>query len=151
MYTPQPIFWDDSLSTGDRDLDAQHKYLFEICNDLAKAIEKKRGSEVIGMVLDVLMFYAEWHFRKEENCMERHHCPVADINLKAHAVFIDKIRQCRNEYQTTTTPETLALHIHEFLASWIIQHIRHVDAQLRAAIQVASDGSGPAAQPARQE
>lgn len=135
MDALQPIFWDESLSTGDRDLDTQHKYLFEICNDLAKAIEKKRGSEVIGMVMDVLTFYAEWHFKKEEECMERYRCMVADVNQKAHTHFVSKIKQYQSEFQITETPEPLALQIHQFLVDWILSHILHTDTQLSAAIQ----------------
>lgn len=134
MYLPQPLTWDASLSTGDHDLDTQHKYLFEICNDLAKAIEKKRGSEVIGMVLDVLTFYAEWHFKKEETCMERHQCLMADQNLKAHSVFMSKLKESRAAYQAADSPEELAIRMHQFLTDWIIRHIMHMDTQLYMAI-----------------
>lgn len=142
MYTPQPIFWDESLATGDKDLDSQHKYLIEICNDLATAIKKKRGAEVIAMVLDVLTFYAEWHFKKEENCMERYRCLVADKNLKAHALFMHTLKKYQVEYQTSESPESLALQIHQFLAGWIVSHILHIDTHLQNAIQSQPDQQG---------
>lgn len=134
MYSPQLLYWEDNLTTGDRELDSQHRYLFEICNDLATAIEKERGRKIIGMVLEVLVFYANSHFKKEEACMERHRCIVAARNQKAHAVFIEQLKSFRAEHRTTDDPEAFAVKIHRFLTDWIVQHIMNVDTHLYTAI-----------------
>lgn len=139
MYSPPLLSWDESLTTGDRDLDTQHKYLFEICNDLALAIEKKRGPKIIGMVLDVLMFYAESHFRKEENCMEHYRCAFAPQNKKAHAAFSERLKEYQREHQASTSPDELAARIHQYLVDWIMSHIMHVDKQLQSAIHGKQD------------
>jgi hemerythrin len=145
MYSPTLLSWNESLSTGDHDLDTQHKYLFEICNDLAFAIEKKRGPKTVDMVLDVLMFYAESHFKKEEDCMERHHCAFAQRNQKAHSAFIATLKMFQSEHTASTSPDELAIRIHQYLVDWIINHIMHVDTQLHSAIHGKQDVNNGAA------
>jgi hemerythrin len=134
MYSPTLLSWDESLSTGNRDLDTQHKYLIEICNDLATAIEKNRGPKITGMVLDILMFYAESHFKKEEDCMQRYRCAAAERNQKAHGTFLETLKAYQSEHEACQPPVELAIRIHEYLTTWIISHIAHVDTQLHSAI-----------------
>jgi hemerythrin len=130
MYTPKTLIWNDTLTTGDKELDAQHKYLFDIFNDLGRAIERGLGAKVVTMVLDVLKYYAEWHFNKEENCMERYRCPIAGKNKKAHSAFIKKFNEYQKEYETTDASNELAIKIHEYLSEWIMGHILVVDGEL---------------------
>jgi len=134
MYIPTILSWDERLATGDRDLDMQHKYLIEICNDLAVAIQKKSGAKIINMVLDVLSFYANSHFKKEEECMYRYKCVMAKHNQKAHALFLQQIQKYRAEFSTTEAADELALRIHRFFSTWIIHHIMQVDTHIYTAI-----------------
>ena len=134
MYTPTLLSWDESLTTGDRDLDTQHKYLIEICNDLAYAIEKKRGAKIIDMVIKVLTFYVDSHFKKEEECMARYHCVVGARNQKAHAAFIKKLKSFQEMHNASEAPDELAIQIHQFLTDWIISHIKHIDTYLYSSI-----------------
>jgi hemerythrin len=134
IYSPTLLSWDESLSTGDHDLDTQHRYLIEICNDLATAIEKKHDPKITGMVLNVLMFYAESHFKKEEDCMQRYHCVVAERNQKAHATFLETLKAYQSEQEACQSPVELAIRIHQYLTTWIISHITHVDTHLHSAI-----------------
>lgn len=135
IYSPTLLSWDESLSTGDPDLDTQHKYLIEICNDLATAIEKKHEPKIIGMVLDVLMFYAESHFKKEEECMQRYRCAAAEPNQKAHGAFLAMLKAYQSEHEACQSPVELAIRIHQYLITWVTSHMAQVDTQLHSAIR----------------
>ena len=130
MYTPKRLVWNDEMSTGDKEIDAQHKYLIDFFNDLGKSITKEYTLDDIGKVLKVMKFYAAWHFGKEEICMEQYQCPAAEKNLKAHTVFLQKFREYQKEYEEADGSRNLALKIHEELTDWIVNHIMVVDKQL---------------------
>lgn len=118
------------MTTGVVELDAQHKYLIETFNDLGHSIQKRYDPEDINKVLKVMKYYAEWHFGKEEECMERYRCPFAQKNLKAHAIFMEKFQEYQKEFERSGGSIELATRIHEDLADWISNHIMVLDTQL---------------------
>lgn len=130
MDTPTELSWDESLSTGDMEIDAQHRYLIDIFNDLGRAMGEDYSADDLDKVLRVMEFYADWHFGKEETCMAKYHCPVAEKNKKAHAVFIEKSKAYRLEFEKSKGSRELALKIHKELSDWIINHILAVDTKL---------------------
>jgi hemerythrin len=130
MYKPRKLAWDDALTTGDVEIDAQHKFLIDTFNDLGDAIQNGAGMGSINKILGVLKFYSGWHFGKEEDCMEQYRCPVAEINKKAHMVFIEKSINYQREYELSGDSDELALKIHSELSDWIVNHILAVDGKL---------------------
>jgi len=130
MYTPKLLHWDYTLTTGDELLDNQHRYLIQILNRLGTAINIGDGRENINRILGTLKFYADWHFGKEEQCMESYRCPAADRNKKSHSSFIEKYNQFHSEYNDSGGSTELALKIHEFIFDWIVKHILAVDSEL---------------------
>jgi hemerythrin len=124
------ITWDDTLSTGVAEIDAQHKKLIGKYNEFYTAIINGVGREIAGDILDFLQFYAVWHFEKEETCMDEYQCPIAAINKKAHAVFLEKFTRFYEQWQAGTMDHDLMLDTYLELGNWIENHIRRVDAQL---------------------
>jgi len=134
MYNPRKLAWDEALTTGDMEIDNQHKFLIDTFNDLGDAIQHGSGMGSISKILGVLRHYADWHFAKEEDCMESYHCPAAQVNKIAHEVFIEKTSRYQKEYELSGSSNELALHIHTELSDWIVNHILAVDGQLYACI-----------------
>jgi hemerythrin len=134
MYNPRKLTWDDALTTGNMEIDAQHKFLIDTFNELGDAIQQGSGMDNISKILGVLRYYADWHFGKEEECMESYGCPAAKINKIAHQVFIEKSGRYQKEYESSGSSNELALHIHAELSDWIVNHILAVDGQLYASI-----------------
>jgi hemerythrin len=134
MYLPKKLYWEDKLQTGDSNLDFQHKYLFETFNKLGDAIYAQHGKDAISSILERLKFYAEWHFGKEEECMDRYSCPVAQTNKTAHATFLDMFNKYYTEYQQTGGSEELAIKLHETLSDWFLNHVSGIDSKLHPCI-----------------
>lgn len=134
MYQPHKLFWEDKFSTGDETLDFQHKYLFETFNKLGDAIARDEGAEHISAILGRLRFYSDWHFAKEEECMERHRCPMAQANQRAHENFRELFAAYYDEYAKTGGSRELAIRIHESLSDWLTHHVLAVDSSLRACV-----------------
>ena len=130
MTQPDKIRWDEALSTGDDNLDSQHKVLLGIFNDLANIIETGANRDNIEKILLALKHYARWHFTCEEDCMEKYHCPVADVNKKGHAFFVQRLESYEQDFYHAKDITEFALHVHNDLARWIYVHILEVDAKL---------------------
>ncbi len=130
MYTPRKLAWDNALTTGELELDAQHRYLIDIFNDLGKAIEEGHSETEMERILGIMRFYVGWHFGREEDCMVKFNCPAAGKNKNAHEVFIEKFNKFHAEYERSRGSPELALRIHEELSNWIVNHILAVDGQL---------------------
>lgn len=124
------LAWDDSLSTGVRAIDVQHKYLIDIINELAEAIEAGVASGSVRKILNLMKYYAEWHFGREELCMERFKCPVAAANKTAHAYFLETFRGFENEYRQSGGSEEIARRMYKTLTEWLVKHIKGIDGNL---------------------
>lgn len=129
------ITWDDSMTTGVPEIDAQHKELLEKMNEFAAAVEHGKGRAETGEMLDFLQFYAQWHFRREEACMAQHACPIAAFNQQAHLRFMEQFGQLYEQYQRSNVDPMLVRRTYVELQDWLVNHIRRVDTQLYPCIQ----------------
>ena len=69
--------WNDSLITSEEMVDYQHKNLFRTINDLIRACNESDTPNglLVEVGLDELLKYATYHFKEEEQVMEKHHYP----------------------------------------------------------------------------
>ena len=130
------ITWDESMSTGLKDIDAQHKEIITKFNEFSAAIEHGYGADLdlAGEILDFLQFYAVWHFEREEHCMAQYQCPVAQINKQAHAEFVKKFGRFYEHWQEHGIDINVTYQTFIELEEWIRNHIIGIDTQLRGCV-----------------
>ena len=136
------VQWSDALKTGNRAIDNQHKYLIDIINDLAGAIEAGATPQALKKIVNLLQYYTEWHFCNEEGCMDKLKCPVAAKNKDAHAQFIATFLEFRRELEAGGDSNEIATRMYKTLTAWLVQHIQGIDSQLA---YVSGEGPVPAA------
>lgn len=123
----QEMIWDNTMSVNVESLDAQHKTLFAIINELGGAMDSGITDVAIGSVLSKLIVYAQNHFEYEENCMavacfanhEEHKCE--------HAALIKKVKTYEQEYLSGKT--SVAVDVMNLLQQWLRHHIMKIDRQ----------------------
>ena len=121
-----PIFtWSDSYSVGAPGIDAQHKKLFDMINNLHEAMGQGKGKEALGKILDGLMDYTRVHFSDEEKMLEKVNYPDLAIQKTQHAAFVQKIAELQKDYKSGKI--TMTLPTMEFLKDWLLNHILVVD------------------------
>lgn len=130
MSSSLKVQWTEALSTGNKATDVQHKYLVDIINELAEAIEGGRAAQSVKKILNLLQYYTEWHFQREEMCMDRFRCPAAAANKEAHGKFIETFLTFRDEFYASGGSEDIARRMYGALVAWLVAHIQKVDAQL---------------------
>jgi hemerythrin len=115
------ITWSDSYTVNSAPIDAQHKKLFGLINDLHDAMLQGKGKDILGTTLDALMDYTKVHFSAEEQMLEKLKYPELDVQKAEHAIFIKKITEMQTLQKTGKL--VLTMPVLEFLKSWLSNHI----------------------------
>jgi len=129
------IKWEERFATGDDGVDRQHKLLFDMFNDFEASIHEGRGESYLKSSFPLLEAYAQAHFKFEEDCMERHHCPVSQDNKDSHQTFIVKVQDFKKKFQSGLHEDDLYIQVHAFIERWITSHVIGIDTHLKACIK----------------
>lgn len=121
------LVWSDSLSVGVASIDAEHKKLIGLANDLHEAMNNRAGASKIGTVLDEMIAYTKTHFGHEEAEMAKHNYPGLPEQRHQHAVFLVKVHELQAEYRKRQNPQVLTIPVWTFLSQWLTGHIKGTD------------------------
>lgn len=117
--------WSARYSVKVNAMDAQHKRLFEIINELYTAVRSGHGKDVAGGVLRHLIDYTVQHFAAEEKLMEQNGYPSLAAHRAEHRALTDKVLAFKKDFDggaVGITPELMS-----FLQNWLTNHIQTVD------------------------
>jgi hemerythrin-like metal-binding protein len=119
--------WSDDYSVGIKEIDEQHKRLFDIINELHNAMKEAKAKSVLGKVIKDLIDYTEFHFSSEEILLKN--CKYPDFNQHKliHDQFTVKVKEFEQKYLNGTV--LLSQEIVQFLKDWLIKHIKESDKQ----------------------
>lgn len=120
---PWPIEWMAEFEIGIPVIDAQHKRLIEIANDIhrLRASPKRWWG-----ALEDLMAYSQYHFALEERLMSEAGFDGLDAHRLAHEALGEQVAELW-QGRATTTPEQVL----DLLVGWVLNHILTCDRELR--------------------
>lgn len=123
--TAETFRWNDSYSVNIAILDEQHRTLFDIINELDKALRSGEGSVVLEDVLHKLTDYAAAHFELQESLMARHQFP----GLTTHRTYHEEFRQKIGEFLTAHRAGRAGVPVAAllFLREWLKGHLLKTD------------------------
>ncbi len=120
------VTWTEKMSVGVEALDADHKRLLDLLNDLHDGIAAGRGTERLGRVLDGLMDYTATHFAREEEFFARTGYPAAPEHIHEHETLTGIVHDIQVLYNHGKF-EALSLNTLDLLKSWLADHIQGSD------------------------
>lgn len=125
------ITWTADLDTGITVIDQQHRRIVDYINQLEVA--QLAGDRVlVGQVLDELVDYTLSHFSFEESLQEEAGYQFAKAHKRVHELFVRRV----NEYQKRfNAGEDIAEEVNKLLSAWLINHIKHDDADYVSAVR----------------
>ncbi len=112
--------WNDNLNIGIIQIDAQHKNLVGMLNQLYEAMSTGKGKEVIGKI-----GYTLTHFGTEEKLLQQHGYPELPQHKKEHEFFVKKVQEFNNEVQKGNI--IIVSNVANFLKEWLVKHIQGTD------------------------
>lgn len=140
--------FDESLYTGDAAVDAQHRELIGMFNDLHVASSEGRAADAVESLLQRLHSYTIEHFTAEQALMKRTRFPADEMlsHVEDHIALTQRVRQLVVDHreQGFSTMLPLATLLQEWLASHIRQRDRRLVAHVRSVgAEGLSPGDGP--------
>jgi hemerythrin len=119
------VEWSDALSVGVDELDAQHKVLVGLINEMHAAIEERRGRDVVESILTRLAEYTRIHFAVEESLMQLLGFPDYDAHKQEHRELIVQVNALRRKVDNGET--AIDFELMDFLKGWLTRHIMESD------------------------
>lgn len=123
------ISWKEKHSVGIAEIDAQHKRLFAIMNELNDAMASEQAKDILEGILDRLVNYTATHFVTEERLMKEHGFAGHDAHKKVHAQLTAKVRDFQDDYHQGRV--AMSIDVMHFLMEWLDQHILGTDMEYR--------------------
>ncbi|MBI5307325.1 MAG: hemerythrin family protein [Planctomycetes bacterium] len=119
------ITWNDGLSVNVKEIDAHHKKLIGLINQLHDSMLEGKGKEASGKILSALVDYTASHFTYEEKLFKQYGYPEYDAHRKDHEDLIRQVKDFKSQFDKGTLGLTLKLMT--FLKDWLNNHILGTD------------------------
>jgi len=113
--------WSEQLSVGNDLIDADHKYLIEIVNQVEQGMRANDQSELTA-ALNSLVQYSKIHFPREEKIASAVGYKRVSNLHDSHEALIVKLGQIREEIEQGWTAASEE-HFSTMLREWLINHI----------------------------
>lgn len=141
------ITWDDQTFTVYvPEMDAQHRRLVDLVNELYSAKLAGKSRQALGRVLDSLVDYTKTHFADEEKLQRDVGFPESDSHKKVHENLMSQVGKFYNEFKAGR--QAISDEVMGFLMDWLVNHIQKDDRKYGRHIQRQGGGAGgPAVKP----
>ena len=117
--------WNEDYITGVNFIDEQHRYFFNIMNDLDEILDEGVCQDSASKIFFSLVHYAEHFLIQEEIYFKDYHFPGIKEHKELHAAFIKRVIRFKTDYSRDMkhTCQTMM----EYLESWFDNHILKYD------------------------
>lgn len=119
------IKWTDNLSVEIPSIDAQHKELIKIINELYEAMSQGKGKDILGKTLDRLVTYTKTHFSTEESYFSKFNYPDKDSHIGKHKELVSKAIDLQSKFKSGNL--MITIEVMNFLKDWLSNHIQKID------------------------
>jgi hemerythrin len=127
------VTWKGFYSVGDASLDAQHKQIIGVINELYEAMQQGKDRLVLKPITDRLLQYTLAHFKHEEQLMQGREYPDFAEHKALHDTIRQKTGDLREHAYLVTGQELL-----RFLKDWWISHIQGQDKRYAPYLELSS-------------
>ncbi len=135
VTAPTLMTWNERYSVGIARIDAEHRKLVDLINELYAAILAGREDSVTGKVLNGLAAYTLSHFATEEGLMKRYAYPGYAPHKVEHDKLVAQVKQLQQELSTGKTK--VSQEVLTFLQRWLIGHMLGMDKKYSGFLQAA--------------
>jgi hemerythrin len=116
------IEWQSRYETGLAEVDDDHRRLVSLINDLDAVLDGTDDLRQIGVVIDALVDYADYHFSREEEMMARAGYEETQDHGLVHAQFGQFLGELVGGCMLDPSREAAA-KVRDYLQEWLLEHI----------------------------
>lgn len=126
------IAWTKDLEIGIPVIDADHKVLVSLLNQVFESVGDNEEKATLGSVLNSLVEYTEYHFSREEKLQEVAGYGDLTAHRARHVALAGQVTDIRRRFDAD--PETVrGEEVLDFLRDWLVDHIKGHDFAYRDA------------------
>jgi hemerythrin-like metal-binding protein len=119
------IVWNDSLNTGIRAIDEQHRSIVALLNDMFPLLQARVSATKIQPLVNRLKDYTEIHFTDEEQILAECGYPQRQSHLASHRALLNKTHELHR--MSVYEPQESIFELFEFVRNWWLNHICKAD------------------------
>lgn len=120
--------WADDMVIDGGPIDADHRLLVDLVNELHTATREGQGRAVVASILHRVITSTQDHLRNEEHLMAQMGFPDLDNHKIGHNHFMDQLWDLEKKLQAGSI--TVAAQLSAVLRDWLSLHIRRNDKEL---------------------
>lgn len=125
------VTWQDWMTVGIPMVDADHRILVSLINQVHACVEGGEGYHTLASVLHSLADYTEHHFEREEVLLREVGYPDLDGHRQMHGDLAAQVRQIASRYKQARD-SLRARDVQAFLEQWLVEHILNHDMAYRS-------------------
>ncbi|MBI3094898.1 MAG: diguanylate cyclase [Rhodocyclales bacterium] len=137
--------WGDYFVTGLAEVDRQHHHLVDVINRYGELLMRREGALAADteVVFGELAAYADYHFREEEQLMERGRIDPRHVarHRQEHASFLQDVTRMHSVMSAADRSNAESLLL--FLTHWLAYHILGSDQMMAHQIAAIAAGATP--------
>ncbi|MBK9351934.1 MAG: hemerythrin family protein [Sulfuritalea sp.] len=115
--------WTDTLLTGIKEIDEQHKVMFDVIARLEQAVGAEDKWSAVHFALVELTSYVNIHFAVEEALLRLHDYPGLDAHIASHRAFSAALADIKKH----SIREDVSDAMTTLVKTWLAQHIGKED------------------------
>ena len=129
------IQWRDSYAIGIKEIDDQHKQLFDAVDKLFAACSQGKGKEEVGNSLKFLEDYTKVHFTDEQQLHIKYNYPERINHKNIHDNFMKNFEELKREFNEKGAGVLFVSTVNKLFLDWLIKHIGSMDKAFAAFVK----------------
>jgi hemerythrin len=121
------IQWRESLAIGVKEIDDQHKKLFEAIDKLFIACSQGKGKEEVGNTIKFLEDYTIVHFTSEQEMHKKYNYPEREAHKKIHEKFLQSFTELKEHFEREGASVLFIQRVNRQVVDWLVHHIGNQD------------------------
>lgn len=130
--------WSEDLSVND-EIDAQHKRLFDIVNELHASVTAGAERSALTRVFNELIDYTIEHFQTEERSFAALAYPDALTHKKEHDDLTAQVVKLQNQFVEGDL--VISFELLDFLHDWLMNHTSDSDIKFKRFLDTREGGA----------
>ena len=138
------LVWREQMSVGNDVIDADHKYLIQLINQVERSLDIKNRNE-LSVALDCLSEYSHKHFAQEEKIAHAAGYTQTPRLNQSHESLIKQLDRVKQEIgeMGQEWSATAAEHFTNLLRNWLVDHVIKEDLLMKPTLQKHPPGFDP--------
>ena len=124
------IAWSEKYALGNKQVDSQHRRLFELLSDLVASCLNRTEVTKLKGTLDFLVNYTVQHFNDEEALQCKYDYPDFQRHKQLHEDFKVTVGLLVAQFQESGSSEELSSNVNKVVVKWLLNHIQREDKKI---------------------